>query len=82
MVASARLRAATSAIARSVTIPASRADLACSAATLTESGQSGAVTYGSSCSASTRRSRPAEDLPNPYTSAVSASPARIFTYAS
>ena len=55
---------------------------ACSAAMLTESGHSGATRYGSSCRASTRRSWPADDLPNPYTSAVSAAPVRIFTHAS
>jgi hypothetical protein len=55
---------------------------ACMAAMLTESGHSGATVYGSSCMVSTRRRCPADDLPNPYTSAVSASPVRIFTQAS
>ncbi len=38
--------------------------------------------YGSSCSASVRRRLPADDLPNPYTSAVSTSPVWILTHAS
>ena len=65
MTAAARLRAATSAIWASVQAPASMPSLACSAAMLTESGHSGASRYGSSWSASTRRSSPAEDLPKP-----------------
>lgn len=47
-----------------------------------ESGHSGVTRYGSSCIAMTRRSCPALALPNPYTSAVSTSPVRIFSHAS
>ena len=63
--AAARLRAATSAMSFSLQAPASMPSLACSAAMLTESGQSGASRYGSSWRASTRRSSPADDLPKP-----------------
>jgi hypothetical protein len=80
--ASVRHRAATAAMSRSLHSPASSPSLACNPAIPTESGHSGATVYGSSCSASTRRRFPAEDLPNPYTSAVSTSPVRIFTHAS
>ena len=66
----------------SVHRPASMPSRACRAATDTESGHSGASRYGSSCSASTRRSSAPDDLPNPYASAISASPVRIFTQAS
>ena len=45
--------------------PASMPSRACSAAKLTETGQSGATREGSSWRASTRRSCPADDLPNP-----------------
>ena len=63
--AAARQRAATSAMSFSVHSPASMPSRACSAATDTESGHSGATRYGSSCSASTRRSSAPDDLPNP-----------------
>ena len=46
------------------------------------SGQSGATRYGSSWSASSSRSSPGDDLPNPYTSAVSTSPCWSRTHAS
>ncbi len=80
--AAARLRTATSAMSFSVHRPASIPSRACRAATDTESSHSGASRYGSSCRASTRRSSAPDDLPNPYASAISASPVRTFTQAS
>lgn len=56
---------ATCAICSAVHFPASRPSRACRPAIDTESGHSGATVYGSVCSASTRRSVPALDLPKP-----------------
>jgi acetyl-CoA C-acetyltransferase len=63
--ASRRLRTATSAISASLHRPASMPIRACSPATATESGSSGASVYGSSCRAIVRGRSPADDLPKP-----------------
>ncbi len=68
---------ATWAICSAVHLPESSPKRACRPAVDTASGTSGATVYGSVCSASTRRRTPADDLPKPYTSAVSTSPVRI-----
>ena len=63
--AAAKESSATWAICSAVHLPASSPNRACRPAIDTESGHSGATLYGSVCRARTRRSVPAEDLPNP-----------------
>ena len=72
--AAANESSATCAICSAVHLPESSPNRACRPAIDTASGHSGATVYGSVCSARTRRRMPAEDLPKPYTSAVSTSP--------
>ena len=63
--AALRARAATAAKSASVALPASISARACSAASDTGSGQSGASTYGSSWRARILPRSPSDDLPKP-----------------
>ncbi len=78
----ASARAATEAIAASLTTPASRQALACSAATAVAPGHNGATTYGSSWVVRIWSIGPAVVLPLANTTAVSHSPVCSLIHAS